>query len=353
MVLLLDMNNSIDQQTDYSGRELYSYLSGVDLPEYVKEADIENVKLAGEVEKTAYADPLHYLFPVNSKARVYVSNAFLSNKKAALVELWNQEHVDKIVANIEKAAEAYGILDDIRAYNTISEKRATEDYKDNSIVLDVQGNTIDLFTIKTAADLTKEANRFITNLDNYPYEWRRGISEQFVKAAENLGIDELPDLVVKYAGQYFPDIANVKSELERRMSKLSNETAIERYQELIKQANDAIESVEDVFNLAEFCYFTEKNAGLYDKPAIARLLGDPVDRMFTLSFEKVAELFDIVEMGGEKFAAADLAKISSDVYEQAFGFKISSKEAEFKDIAPTLPRSDVALFKELTGVRAI
>ncbi len=105
--------------------------------------------------------------------------------------------------------------------------------------------------------------------------------------------------------------------------------------------------------MAEICYSIEREANLYKTAQSRKILGDPVDRLFTLSPVKVAELLDTVTMAGEKFAMEDLRKIPSDVYTQAFGFDIDPKTAEAKDILPTMPRTDVELFKQLSGVKPI
>ena len=98
---------------------------------------------------------------------------------------------------------------------------------------------------------------------------------------------------------------------------------------------------------------TEKKAGLYDKPYNKKILGDPVNRFFTLSLDKVASLLDTITMAGERYAVSDLEKVSGDIFEKAFGFEIDPKTADAKDVLPTMPKSDVDLFKKLSGIKPI
>lgn len=343
------MTNSIDQSTDYSHRELYSYLSGVTLPEYVKEASLEDIN--EPMVKTACADRQYGLFPVNTKVATYVSNAFFVHKIDALRKQKGDAYINKVACIIGDAVTTWGIGKDIEAFNKIALERLEQDYTEKNVVFKVGEDEIDLFTVKTASDLSREAAHFANNPNKFPFEWRRDIADQFVKAAEQLGVDELPDLVLKYAGQYYPDIVNVKAELSRRMTKLSADNKA-RYQQLIDDVVN-IESKDEFFKLAEVVHYIEKNAGLYDKSHYRKILGDPVDKLFTLHFEKVAEICNVVEMGGEKFAAADLEAIAADVYEQAFGFELDPKSAEAREILPTMPKSDVSLFKHLSGVKPI
>lgn len=345
------MITSIDQNQDFSSKELYTYLRGVDLPEFVKSAELDSAYSRDEVlEKSAYADTAGH-FPINSAVRTYVSNAFFVNKKAALKKEKGEYYVNLTEKNLQKAAEIWNIQTDIEAYNKVAEARNSKSFGDHSVVVKHAGDEIQLFTIQSPNELSVKAAHFVANLRKYPYEWRRNISEQFVKAAMEYGVDELPDLVLKYAGQYYPDLGVVEAELKRRKTKLPKE-AQERYDALISDLPNT-SSLDDFFKLAETCYFIEKNAGLYEKTYERQILGDVVDRMFTLHFDKVAEMLDYVEMGGEKFHKSDLEKVSSDVFEQAFGFSLDPKEADFKDVARTLPLSDVALFKQLSGLKPL
>lgn len=340
------MINSITQQTDYSRKELYHFLTGRALPDFVKEASIDEVT-DSSLQKEAYADEAGKLFPCWNAASTFVSNAFLTNKKASITKLKGASYVNKVEKVLEKAARDFGITEDIKAYNSTVVKTAAATHE---IAANLGENEVVLYTIKSAADCSAHAQHFVKNIENFPFEWRRPMANQFVKTAEELNISDLPDLILKYAGQYFPEGPAVRRELIRRSRRFPEQN--ERYTKLAADVEN-IDNIEDFFKLAETCYFMEKNAGLYDKPKSRNILGDPVDKIFTLHVEKVAELLNTVTMAGERFDVSDLEKVSSDIYEKAFGFSLSPKEAEFKDIALTLPKSDVALFKQLSGVQPI
>lgn len=341
------MQHSIDQQTDYSSKELYTYLSGVDIPDFVKEAELASVKIAEDV----YADKQGRHFPLNTKSNIYISNAFLQNKKAGLIELRGKLYVSRVEDEIEKAAKAFGISEELESYNKTAEARSNIEPEDLSIHAKLGENTVTLFTIKTAAQLNNAADEFVSDMGNYPYGWRRSIAEQFVKSAEALGVEELPDIILKYAGQYFPNIGAIKDELLRRSTKLGGELK-ENYVKLAEDVEN-VETREEIFKLAEYCYLTESRQGLYNNKYTRKIIGDPVDSFFTLSAEKVASLLDTVTMGGETFSMDEIRKVSADKFEQAFGFELDPKAAEAKDVLATMPRSDVVLFKKLSGVKSI
>jgi hypothetical protein len=343
---------AIDQSKDYSNRELYSYLSGVSIPEFVKQASLDDIKAdPKKVERTAFADGYN-TFPIHKKAAAFISAVYFLNKHNELKVVKGERYVQKVATELDQAAKIYGIQKDISDYAIdMLTKAAALEPQDQSISVMAGGSEIELFTIKTAADLNEQSNWFVNKLNNYPVEWRRDIADQFVKAAELLGVDELPDLILKYAGYYYPNVSAVREEMSRRATKLSDQNK-ERYQKLAADIEN-FQSKDDYFKLAEICYYTEKTAGLYDNHKISKILGDPVDKIFTLSFEKVAELLDTVRMGGSRYQVEDLEKVSNDVYEKAFGFEKPASADEMKDILPTMPLGDVSLFVKLSGIKAI
>lgn len=342
------MDYSIDQNTDYSSRELYTYLSGVDIPDFVKEAELSSVFVGTD---STFADSMGRKFPINSKSNVYISNAFLQSKKAEIIDVKGKLYVERVEAEINKAAELLNITDTLNSFNKIAHDRSVMDIEAHDIILKLGEEDVLIFGIKTAAQLVDSANEFSVNLKNFPFEWRRGISEQFVKAAEALNIEDLPDIILKYAGQYYPDVVHIRENLKHRATKLGQEDK-ENYLKLAEAVNE-VDSKEEIFKIAEICYNTEKRAGIYENKYTSKIIKDPVDSFFTLHVTKVAEILDTVTMGGEKFAMADLRTVPSTVYEQAFGFDLDIKSAEARDVLPTMPKEDVGLFMELSGIRPL
>ena len=348
---------AFDQQSDYSGKELYGMLSGVELPEYVKTAELEDSYELRSLPKTAFADPERGIYPINTPARTYVSNAYFINKKAAISKLYGEGYASQLESKIAEAADIFGISEDLQDYNRSLNVKLASGYDERYMVdFHVEGMPapVQLYPVKTAADLSESAEAFTKNIGNFPFDVRIKSAENFLKAARELGVDELPDLLAKYAGLYYPNLSNVEHELWRRSTKLAGEVNKQVYQALIKDAAN-MTSVDEVMKIAETCFHIENMEGLYEKRAAAQLLGDPVDFFFTDPVTKVASDLNYVEVHGDKYRMEDLTKVSKDKYEEAFGdcgIDPTSPE-KIADILPTMPRSDVKLFEELTGVRPI
>jgi len=350
------MKIAFDQQSDYSGKELYRMLSGVSLPDYVKTAELEDAYELSGLPKTAFADQDRRIYPINTPDRVYVSNAHLIHKKADIQKLYGETYVSQLESKIKEAAEVFDISSDLEDYQSSFNEKTAADYPEEYMVdFHVDGLPhMQLYPVKTAEDLVTAANHFSDNIKNFPFDVRVKSAENFVKAARELDVDELPDILAKYAGLYYPDLANVASELWRRSTKLASEEHKEIYSKIAEDVSN-MTSIDEVMKIAETCYNIETMEGLYEKVKIASILGDPVDSFFTESITKVASDLSFVEVHGDKYRIEDLTKISKDKYEEAFGDSgIDPADPEkIAEILPTMPRSDVKLLEEITGLRPI
>lgn len=347
---------NFDASTDYSGKEMHRMFMEVDLPEYVKTAEVDDSSELRKLPKAAFADPERMIYPINSPARVYVSNAYFINKKADITKLYGEDYSSQLESAIEKAAEVFDISEDLKDYSKHFNVKQASDYEARHMVdFEVDGmQPVQLYPVKTAQDLSESAESFTKHLSNFPFNVRVKSAENFVKAAEELGVDELPDLLLKYAGMYYPDLTNLKHELWRRSTKLASENHKEIYNKISEDLEN-MTGIDEVMKIAETCFNIENMEGLYDKVKIAQILGDPVDCIFTEQITKIASDLSFVEVHGDKYKLDDLTKISKDKYEEAFGDSgIDPADPEkIAEILPTMPRSDVKLLEEITGLRPI
>jgi len=351
------MSYKFDHQTDYSGKEMYSMFSGVELPEYVKKAEAEDSFELKGLPKTAFADTDRKIYPINSPENVYLSNAYFINKRADISKVYGEDYACQLETKIAEAADVLGISADLEEYNRQLNIKKASDYDQNymvDFVVDGMTQAVQMYPVKTAADLTESAASFAANISNFPFDVRVKAAANFVKEALALGVDEMPDILMKYAGLFYPDLPAVQEELWRRSTKLANENNRKIYEAM---SNDVpnMTSVREVMKIAETCFNIENMEGLYDKPKVAQVLGDPVDMFFSASLEKVAADLSFVEAHGDKYKLDDLMKISKDKYEEAFGdcgIDPASPE-KIADILPTMPRSDIKLFEEISGIRPI
>jgi hypothetical protein len=347
------MKVPVDQTFDISNFGVFTLLRGVPVPDYVKEAELpdreEIVKNASE----AFADTRHKWYPINSPANAYVSNVFFTEKKAELKAKFGQSYIDEVQTNIGDAANLFGITADLDSYqqflNSRVEKQAQE--AQPVVAFEADGLPVEMWVVKNAEEFSAAASAFTNSIKKFPFTWRSKIACDFMTKAPTYGVNELPDLLCKYAMIFYPDQPKVVRELARRREKMSSEENKERVNRMIADVpsfNDKL----DYLKVAAEMHQMEQEEGLYDKEATAGLLPDIVDSLFTLPVSKIAEMLDTVEMAGERFSITDLQKVAADQYKAAFGLEIDpADKTALRDVLPTMPRSDVALFKELTGIK--
>ena len=350
----------LDQLSDTSNLQLYRLLQGVELPDFVKDAELDTAASVSDLEKSAFADQLNFAFPINTPARVYVSNAFYQAKKAAIEDSYGTGFATEVETRIKSAADMFSCANEIAAYNVLHEKRANRDYEVVHVCTiedpEMTPSEIPLFPVKTAGDFIKSAEVFAANTNKYPFEWREQISRAFLQKAADFGVDELPDLICKYAGLFYPALTSqISSELARRAGKLSSKEAQDRLSRLATAVEGLeLDSLDEVLKIARITHHIEHQDGAYDRSKTAELLPDPVDVFFTLPPTKVAEILNVVAMAGDKYSIDPLKKVSADKYKEAFGIDIDPQdEDQLRDLLPTMPLSDVSLFRELTGVQPI
>jgi len=350
----MDMRLSFDQQTDYSSKQLYSFLADAELPEYVKTAEVDDMLTLGGLPKEAFADSERRIYPLNSPSRVFVSNAYFLDKQADIKKIYGEAYVCKLENRIKEAADIFGITEDLEAYSAERNQKTAADYEPKTMCnFKVGDQSFDLYVVKTASDLEKAAEDFVSNIRNFPFETRVDTCKNMVKAAEDLNVDDLPDLVCKYAGMFYPDLGGLDAEIWRRSTKLKKQANVKLYNDIRADLSN-MTSMDEVMKLAEVLYHVENMEGAYDNVKVASLLGDPVDKIFTLSIEKTASELNYIEMSGNKYKFDDLCKVGKDTYEEAFGMELDPNDFnKLADVLPTMPRSDVKLFEELSGVRPI
>jgi hypothetical protein len=165
---------NFDASTDYSGKEMHRMFKDVEIPEYVKTAELDDSGELRKLPKAAFADPDRMIYPINTPARVYVSNAYFINKKADISKLYGEDYSSQLESAIEKAAEVFEISEDIQEYNKNLNIKQASDYEARHMVdFDIEGIDnpvqLQLYPVKTAGDLTAAAENFTKNISNFPF----------------------------------------------------------------------------------------------------------------------------------------------------------------------------------------
>ena len=338
-----------DHTTDYSGKELFSFLHNVSVPEFIKQADVSG-ESDTPLKKEAYADQSFRAFPINTAENTFLSYVHFFNKKAAIAHEYGDSHVKAIEQKIKVAADIFEITPHIETYakEQKSKLSKTASAKDIGFVK-VGSSILPTYSFTSAEDLVKVAETFVEDISMFSFADRLGIAGEIVKSAIEEGVDEVPDKVAKYAGYGFIDRGAVANELFRRKAKFKTDAEKQKVDKIAEAFKSS--DVGEQLKAAQALHELETEAGFYFNDKLANVLGDFVDHVF-MTAEKVASIIDdVIYLGKEAFEKSELTKVSADVYKQAFDLDIDpAKIAEYKDELATMPASDVSLFRTLAKI---
>ena len=156
------------------------------MPDFVKQAEITTKEATANLPVESFADRYHRAFPIDSAPNVYVSNAFFINKKAALEELWGTNFTAEVEDRLNKAAEIFGIKEDIDRYNKSTMEKAAADYQEQFVAsFQIGGTSYELFPYKTAADLTKQAEASTTTSRTIPLDGAQQLRPTLLRKLKN------------------------------------------------------------------------------------------------------------------------------------------------------------------------
>lgn len=338
-----------DHTTDYSGKELFSFLHNVSVPEFIKQADV-SVESATPLQKEAYADQSFKAFPINTAENTYLSYVHFFNKKAAIAHEYGESHVKGIEQKIKVAADIFEITQHLETY--AKEQKAnlskTASSKDIGFVK-IGSSVLPTYSYTTTEDLAKVASVFVEDLSMFSFVDRLSIAGEIVKAAMDAGLDEVPDKIAKYAGYGFLDREMLNVELFRRKAKFKTSAEKQKVDAIAEAFNSS--DVGEQLKAAQALHELETDAGFYFNDKTASLLGDFVDKVF-MTAEKIAEIIDdVIYLGKDAFDKDELVSVPAEVYKQAFDMDIDpSKIGDYRDELATMPSSDVTLFRTLANI---
>lgn len=160
---------------------LFGQPNGVELPEFVKEAEYDEESLVESLPSTSFADSINRRFPVHTPADTYVSAAYFYGKTAG---------ADKnIEANIQKAAAIFNIFNEIEDVKSVALEHSvpTETKTASSGIdwsIDVDGYQCSGSTVEQLEYRSKE---FIGKYASYSFEQREEIASALLEVAEKIG----------------------------------------------------------------------------------------------------------------------------------------------------------------------
>lgn len=315
---------------DANMRELTAITGFTRLPEYV--AQYQAPKVAS-MHDGDYADDSARRYPLDSKAATWLSAAYFSLRKAAgAPEAFRGEHT-YVMANIKRAAAAYGIEADVStAITAISEgvdkQKTAAQIPDDAFGLvtqDAAGTPVRRFPMLDAEGVRKAASVYEARRGSVPWGQRTVLAGNVLRKAAQFGVpnEEIPDLVWSDARKGVSTPTMVADELAKRAVLLAD-TDSDMAETLSKIAlvvldTPAVEYGEDqAAKLAELLERVDTSCNLTAR--YADVLSPPSVVAFAIPLYKAAAMCaDEVTVNGKRMKIAALALVPPAVYHAALG----------------------------------
>ena len=290
------------------------------IPAYVMEASLLEKEAADALPNRNFADTTGRLFPLDSEADVWLSQAYFC--KAA--EAYTPALREHIQAQIKRAAEVFGIAEDCDRIRTaitapVQEKQASDDcwgWVEKSASGEVISRS---YPMQDAEQAKMACDHFVENRSKYPFQMRRTLAQNIAKQASAFSV-EIPDEVRRESGQGMPRRETLMAELIDRSHLVKDaELAI-----VLLNMNEFVATVPmeellpNLEKVAEIMEAVDETEGLHRQ--YGRHLLSPADVVFDISV-KSAEAFsdDAVELDKYIFSLTKLAGLAPAVYSEVLG----------------------------------
>lgn len=336
------------------------------IPTYVMEFTMPSKEGSSQIEDELFADPARRLYPIDTPASTWLSAAYFMKQGSSLP--YKKEEKSFVWARIEKAAEVFGVKDDLQKIASAiraeqgAEKQAEDDDENYAWVMrNAETNEVVARRYPMFDDrgVKMAGSYFDENRSNYPLAVRRQIARNIMKRADahGVGIDELPSSVLREAGYGIPRKDVLMEEiLERAYLTKDAECAV-----LLANINEMVASMpeEDVgANLDKIAEVIEA----YDRTSdLTRYYGTkilmPADFLFDINLKTAEEaLADSVELDRHVFSLTKLAELPVQVYQEILGedfgkaiVKAGTEQIDKDKLADnlfSLPKPDKAALEE-------
>jgi hypothetical protein len=351
MVLTTDITDDISK-TMYA-----NLIDKVDVPDYVKSAEVETEKSVKHLDPRAFADTIQCKLPLNTKASCWTSALYLYGHPDNNAS----SRPSRIETNLFKHAEIWGIEEDI---NLIKQAFAPVDTPvEYALSFDHRGTRIDRCPCHTPELAKKSCDWLQDHRNHFP------INAQ-IKAAHILinkagGYDSVPDASRDYLGALseadtFATAPNITiaGAIKERLVSVKKSQWGDLGNELLKVANDLTENpyslvkgaktIQDALEAFDVQFNLQQKWG--------ESLTHPVDACFTVTRQKAAKATAglVKLMNGNYFdlnkaALSDLEtglKQAGDdflAYAKPDGLNLDIDKV--KEILPTIPAPDANRFQ--------
>lgn len=356
------MPSNLDHVADVNGKELHRLSRLYEFPEFVKQANFEQVMRKAARTVTVYADPIRKQFPCDSAADTYLSALYFTEKRAE----FHPKEATRIQARLDHYVRYWRIepaVSRMLTKNAEYRKEKDAELPDSAyayVHVGDDGRKTRHLRMINAKEVQAAAEYLETWRDRFVFKDRHAMAKRILEKVAKYGAAvKNREFLEKQAGMGVCDPDRVVAMLQdrARLAKLPalKERLIKTAESVQSQPRVAL-TPDSLVELTHLVDTVDRHLGLYGRytDGVPR----PEDVIFSATFSKAAS--EVAEScaltTGKVYKKADFAKVSLDAVESLFGTEFAAEvkrglggvdPEKMAELAATLPFPDAQLLDHL------
>ena len=324
-----------------------------ELPEFVKQANIDDCSAIEDLPPIAFADPINRKFPIHTKAAAMISYLYFKSQEDKLQKM----AANRIRSRFTDSGRLWGIRTEMAQADERFQPQVEKEASADDYALTADGQHF--LPINTSENIVKSAAELIESRQNLPYDMRKEAATRIMQAAVAHGFEtlDLPDELHRMAGFGFTTKEAMLHEIKRRelyaagMRSPIRETLNKLANSLANAETTPKDTVEKVAQVIDTVDRTLGITSLYGTD-----FSFPEDVLFSFTEKSAAHIkaSKVPMTTGTVYDLEDLAKdaqvfrvFGDDFYNDVVRTDGSVDLQKVADVLPTMPKDSAALFDRL------
>lgn len=360
---------TLDQRGDASFRDLNRYVQLYPMPEFAKQASVDDLCNPPDDKAQYYADVrVPHQFPCHTKSATYLSYVYFLEKQSELspkVRGYIKDRLDKM-ASFHGIKNAVLALTSKHAALHADPETSLPDSSYAIVWASADGRKERHYPLRNATEVKAAASWFADYLPDLrkEFDWadRQTIAKKILQKAAEYGADVGKYLVglEKAAGKGICDskaaatMIRERTKAARRVEPQMKE-AMEKFAEMVEAKPPAFLDPATMTHMAQVIDKFDRTHGLLNKYSAA--IPAPEDVLFQATYSKTSEFIKdaCTLVSGHVYDKNDFTKLSLQHVKDLFGDEFAECVAsgfnvdpeKMAELATTLPRPDAELLEQL------
>lgn len=350
----------LDFPRDASGAVLTKANALIRLPDFAKNADVDDLRNVETLPDSSFACPEKRAYPCHSPASTFVSAVYFTEKKAEL----NPSDVADIEHRLLKLANFHQIELSVRSY---MQKRAELDQpgepQDNDFAFgDAKQGTL---PIRTPSEIQKVASWLEEHRLELQFEDKCTIANRVLDKCAAIGVElSNREFLEKQAGRGFTTPKSL-AELYRSRKVLTKcaeeQTALEKAAQVAEKIPSVMLSRDTMIKAAVSIDLFDRSSGLIK--GYGGYYQPPEDTIFGLTYKEAREAVDncCQLQNGKAYDNEDFTKLSlsevRDVFGEDFANRVKTGSSvdptKFSEVAATMPEPDADSLSTMLSAKGV